>query len=132
MMDRAIRPPKLLGNFRIIIQICDFYGTQLTEGAARRSWQDATESPWVGFVDADIVILPNWLRRCLEELSDVDGVSGIAQPDGDCTVIWRICQPTLRHRPGSAAITGNNVLFSREALTRVPFSRTQNLVRIFA
>jgi cellulose synthase/poly-beta-1,6-N-acetylglucosamine synthase-like glycosyltransferase len=91
-------------------------------GAARRTGQDATESPWVGFVDADIVVPSDWLNRCLEELSDADGVSGIAQPDGDCAVIWRICKPTLRRRPGSAEITGNNVVFSRAALTRVPFS----------
>lgn len=90
-------------------------------GAARRAGQDATQSPWVGFVDADIIVPSNWLRRCLEEFPNVDAVSGIAQPDGDCAVIWRICQPTLRLRPGSAEITGNNVLFSREALNRVQF-----------
>ena len=49
-------------------------------------------------------------------------MSGIAQPDGDCAVIWRICQPTIRQRKGSAEITGNNVLFSHEVLERVPFS----------
>jgi cellulose synthase/poly-beta-1,6-N-acetylglucosamine synthase-like glycosyltransferase len=96
-------------------------------GAARRTGQDATDSPWIGFVDADIVVPPNWLNRCLEELSDVDGVSGIAQPDGDCAVIWRVCQPTIRQRPGSAEITGNNVLFSRDALKRVPFSPNAKL-----
>jgi cellulose synthase/poly-beta-1,6-N-acetylglucosamine synthase-like glycosyltransferase len=96
-------------------------------GAARRSGQDATESPWIGFVDADIVVPSNWLERCFEELSSADGVSGIAQPDGDCAVIWRICQPTIRHRPGSAEITGNNVLFSRDALKRVPFSPNAKL-----
>ena len=96
-------------------------------GAARRSGQDATESPWIGFVDADIVVPSNWLERCFEELSNADGVSGIAQPDGDCAVIWRICQPTIRHRRGSAEITGNNVLFSRDALKRVPFSPNAKL-----
>ena len=121
MMVRGIRLPKLLNNLKNITQICDFYGTQSTVVAARRSGQDATDSPWIGFVDADIVVPSNWLKRCLEELSDLGGVSGIAQPDGDCVVIWRICQPTLRDRPGSAEITGNNVLFFRGALTRVPF-----------
>jgi glycosyltransferase involved in cell wall biosynthesis len=91
-------------------------------GAARRSGQDATDAKWIGFVDSDIVVPSNWLQRCLEELAEVDGVSGIAQPDGDCAVIWRICQPSIRQRPGSAEITGNNVLFSRDALKSVPFS----------
>jgi len=96
-------------------------------GAARRTGQDATDAPWIGFVDADIIVPTNWLSRCLEELSDVDGVSGIAQPDGDCAVIWRLCQPTIRQRSGSAEITGNNVLFSRDALKKFPFSPTARL-----
>ncbi len=96
-------------------------------GAARRTGQDAASSSLVGFVDADIVVPPKWLSRCIDELSDADGVSGIAQPDGDCAVIWRICQPTLRDRPGSAEITGNNVIFSRDALTLVPFSPSAKL-----
>jgi glycosyltransferase involved in cell wall biosynthesis len=91
-------------------------------GAARRYGQDATDSPWVGFVDADIVVPSNWLDRCLMELAELDGVSGIAQPDGDCAVIWRLCKPSIRQRPGSAEITGNNVVFSRSALDRVAFS----------
>lgn len=99
----------------------------LGRGAARRTGQDATDSPWIGFVDADIVVPPNWLNRCISELSETDGVSGIAQPDGDCAVIWRLCQPTIRQRLGSAEITGNNVLFSRETLQRVPFSPVARL-----
>jgi cellulose synthase/poly-beta-1,6-N-acetylglucosamine synthase-like glycosyltransferase len=98
------------------------HGDNRGRGAARRSGQNATQSPWIGFVDADIVVPTYWLSRCLEELSEIDGVSGIAQPDGDCSVIWRICQPTLRSRPGSAEITGNNVLFSQKALNLVPFT----------
>jgi glycosyltransferase involved in cell wall biosynthesis len=96
-------------------------------GAARRYGQESTDSPWVGFVDADIVVPSNWLQRCFEELARFDGVSGIAQPDGDCATIWRICQPTIRKRPGSAEITGNNVLFSRRALEQFPFSPTAKL-----
>jgi glycosyltransferase involved in cell wall biosynthesis len=96
-------------------------------GAARRSGQDAADSLWIGFVDADIVVPRDWLRRCLDALADADAVSGIAQPDGDCAVVWRICSPTLRRRAGSAEITGNNVLFYRDALTRVPFSEVAKL-----
>jgi len=96
-------------------------------GAARRSGQESTQSPLIGFVDADIVVPHDWLQRCSSELSNFDAVSGIALPDGDCAVIWRICEPTLRRRPGSAEITGNNVLFSREALSRVPFASESQL-----
>ncbi len=96
--------------------------TNLGRGAARRTGQDATESPWIGFVDADILVPPTWLARCVEALTDADAVSGIAQPDGDCAVLWRICRATLRDRAGSAEITGNNVVFSRTTLAHVPFS----------
>jgi glycosyltransferase involved in cell wall biosynthesis len=91
-------------------------------GAARHSGQEATHSSLIGFVDADIVVPTDWLERCAGVLSKFDAVSGIALPDGDCAVLWRICEPSLRRRPGSAEITGNNVLFSRHALTRVTFS----------
>jgi glycosyltransferase involved in cell wall biosynthesis len=98
------------------------HGTNRGRGAARRTGQESTDAPAIGFVDADIVVPPVWLQRCSEELSRFDAVSGVALPDGDCAVIWRICEPTLRRRPGSAEITGNNVLFSSEALARVPFA----------
>lgn len=91
-------------------------------GAARHSGQESTQSSLIGFVDADIVVPTDWLERCAAVLSTFDAVSGIALPDGDCAVLWRVCQPSLRRRPGSAEITGNNVLFSRHALARVTFS----------
>jgi hypothetical protein len=98
------------------------HGENRGRGAARRSGQEATQASRIGFVDADITVPPDWLERCLDALVTSDGVSGIAQPDGDCAVIWRMCRPALRRRRGSAEITGNNVLFTREALARVPFS----------
>jgi glycosyltransferase involved in cell wall biosynthesis len=103
------------------------HDTNRGRGAARLTGQQSTHSPLVGFVDADIVVPRQWLERCSTELSRYDAVSGIALPDGDCAVIWRICQPTLRRRPGTAEITGNNVLFTREALVRVPFGAEARL-----
>lgn len=96
-------------------------------GAARRAGQDVSSSPWIGFVDADVVVPSNWLDRCVEGLSSASGVSGIAQPDGDCAALWRISKATLRERLGSAEITGNNLLLSRDALNIVPFSSTARL-----
>jgi len=96
------------------------HATNRGRGAARITGQDASDSPWIAFVDADIVVPHNWLQRCMEELSTASGVSGIAQPDGDCAVIWRLSQATLRERPGSVEITGNNLLLSREVLADGP------------
>jgi glycosyltransferase involved in cell wall biosynthesis len=103
------------------------HGSNRGRGAARRTGQEATRAPLIGFVDADIIVPPDWLERCSTELSKFDAVSGIALPDGDCAVIWRICQPVLRLRPGSAEITGNNVLFTRDALTQIPFAPESKL-----
>jgi glycosyltransferase involved in cell wall biosynthesis len=103
------------------------HDTNRGRGAARLTGQQSTQSPLIGFVDADIVVPSQWLERCSSELARCDAVSGIALPDGDCAVIWRICQPTLRRRPGTAEITGNNVLFTREALVRVPFGADAKL-----
>ena len=101
--------------------------TNRGRGAARRTGQDASDSLWIAFVDADIVVPPNWLQRCMQEMSSASGVSGIAQPDGDCAVLWRLSQATLQERSGSAEITGNNLLLSRDVLNRFPFSPTARL-----
>jgi glycosyltransferase involved in cell wall biosynthesis len=85
------------------------HATNRGRGAARRTGQDASDTPWIAFVDADIVVPPDWLQRCMEEISIASGVSGIAQA-------------TLRERTGSAEITGNNLLLSRDVLNRFPFS----------
>jgi glycosyltransferase involved in cell wall biosynthesis len=99
----------------------------LGRGAARYTGQVDNKLPFIGFVDSDIVVPPDWIERCVSELPKADGVSGIALPDGDCAVVWRLCKPTLRVRAGTSAITGNNVIFSREALNTVPFSSEARL-----
>jgi len=101
--------------------------TNLGRGAARRTGHDATNSPLVAFIDADIEIPPNWVDRCVLELKTCSAVSGLACPDGDCAVIWRIFQPVIRERRGPAAITGNNVMYRAEALRAEPFDAQSRL-----
>jgi len=88
-------------------------------GAARRTGQDASRAGVVGFVDSDIRLPADWLSRTSEALMDADVVSGVAVPDGDVAVIWRIFRPTPRGMAGYWSLTGNNVLFRREALEQV-------------
>jgi GT2 family glycosyltransferase len=52
-----------------------------------------------------------------------DAVSGIAIPDGDCVVVARISGLTPRNRPGSAKLTGNNLLIKKPALEAIPFQK---------
>ena len=96
-------------------------------GAARSTGQAYASTPLIGFVDADIIVPPSWLERCVAALGDADAVSGVAVPDGDCAVVWRIARATVRPRPGSAEITGNNVLFRATTLAKAPYDATSRL-----
>jgi glycosyltransferase involved in cell wall biosynthesis len=88
-------------------------------GAARRTGQDAATTRYVAFVDSDIWIPQDWLKHALDSLSDYDVISGVAVPDGDCAVIWRIFRPIPKGRPPTWALTGSNVIFRKDALDKV-------------
>jgi glycosyltransferase involved in cell wall biosynthesis len=85
-------------------------------GAARRTGQDACRAQKIGFIDSDIRLPDDWLVRAICELETADAVSGVAVPDGDCAVIWRIFGPTPKGMHSYWELTGNNVLFRRSAL----------------
>lgn len=99
----------------------------LGRGAARRTGQNASLAPHIGFVDADIIVPPDWIRLCLEALSGCSAVSGVALPDGDAAVIWRLFDATIRFRVGFTGITGNNVIFNADVLRHEPFSERHTL-----
>ena len=90
--------------------------TNRGRGAARRTGQDACTAPLIGFIDSDILLPVDWLQRVTEALEHADAVSGVAVPDGDCAVIWRIFHPVPKGMTGYWALTGNNVIFRRSAL----------------
>ena len=88
-------------------------------GAARRTGQDNCTAGSIGFVDSDIVLPSDWLMRAKSALKDADAVSGVAVPDGDCAVIWRMFRLTSKGMPGYWELTGNNVMFKRGALEQI-------------
>jgi cellulose synthase/poly-beta-1,6-N-acetylglucosamine synthase-like glycosyltransferase len=88
-------------------------------GAARRTGQNACRAAMIGFIDSDIRLPEDWLIRATSALEDADVVSGVAVPDGDCAVIWRIFGPTPKGMHSYWELTGNNVLFRRSALELV-------------
>ena len=96
-------------------------------GAARRTGQDAALAPLVGYVDADVVVPPDWLQRCIVALQHHSAVSGIATPDGDCVYLARVIKPTARLRRHTSPISGGNVLFEAEALRQVGFAENFRL-----
>jgi GT2 family glycosyltransferase len=93
--------------------------TNLGRGAARRTGQDASSAGTIGFIDSDIRLPSDWLVHVTTALKDADAVSGVAVPDGDCAVIWRIFRPKPKGMLGYWELTGNNVIFRRSALELV-------------
>ena len=98
--------------------------TNQGRGKARISGIRHTKSEFLGFVDADIIIPPNWLQVCVEALSDAGGSGGLAVPDGDVAVIARISGASPRIVRGSRALTGNNFLVRRQILDEFPYPLT--------
>jgi glycosyltransferase involved in cell wall biosynthesis len=103
------------------------HDVNLGRGAARRTGQDAVVARHIAFVDADIIVPPDWLQRCSDALHDFSAVSAVPIPDGDSAVVWRIFGATVRPRVGFSGITGNNVIFDAEVLRRNPFEAKYSL-----
>jgi len=102
-------------------------GQNRGRGAARLAGLEAARGDLIAFVDADIVLQGAWLQSLLDNLPGHSAVSGIAVPDGDCAVIWRMFRPTARIHAGSEQITGNNVLFVGDVIREIGFDATSKL-----
>jgi glycosyltransferase involved in cell wall biosynthesis len=96
-------------------------------GAARAAGLAAATGDLVAFVDADVIIPPDWLRRCLIALGTNAAVGGIAVPDGHTAVLARITGARPRERPGSMPITGANVLFQGSVIRDFGFDPSDRL-----
>ena len=90
-------------------------------GAARQAGLEATRGSYVAFVDADIVLPPDWLARCLEAIADADAVGGVAVPDGDVTYLCRAFGLEPRVVSATTTITGNNGLYRRDIFRHASF-----------
>jgi len=88
-------------------------------GLARLTGILSTNSTYIAMVDSDICLPKNWLSRCLSEISNYQGVGGIAVPDGDSSTISRLFDLKTRATPGSINLTGNNSLFKTEVLKEI-------------
>lgn len=94
-------------------------------GAARAAGVAAAQGDHIAFIDADIVLPPDWLQRCLTELSTADAAGGIAVPDGDATFVYRVCRLVPKVAAQTTAITGNNGLFKRAVFDKVSYNPTK-------
>jgi len=110
---------KKFGNYKIIDEKIN-----IGRGSARQLGASLAAGEYLAFIDSDIELPHNWLQNAMDAISNgADAVSGIAVPDGDCVVIGRISRLEPRRRPGSAKLTGNNLLIRKKVLDAVPFRK---------
>lgn len=72
-------------------------------------------------VDADVILPPVWLSRCLEELATADAVGGTAVPDGDVAYLFARFGLSPRAVPHTTAVTGSNAAYRRDVFDRISF-----------
>jgi glycosyltransferase involved in cell wall biosynthesis len=93
-------------------------------GSARLLGSLEAAGEWLAFIDSDVELPRNWLEETAASLeAGADAVSGIAVPDGDCVVVGRISKLKPKVRPGSAKLTGNNLLIKKLVLDSVTFQQ---------
>lgn len=97
--------------------------TNRGRGAARAAGVAAAKGDYLAFVDADIILPPNWLDNCLNAMTDkVDMCGGIAVPDGDVSLVHRWFNLHPKIAPHSTAVTGSNGLFRRRVFDVIHFN----------
>ena len=93
-------------------------------GSARHLGSLLAVGDYLAFIDSDVELPIDWLEHSVSSIENGnDAVSGIAIPDGDCVVVARISGLSPKIRPGSAKLTGNNLLIRKSTLATVPFRK---------
>jgi len=93
-------------------------------GSARHLGSSLAVGEYLAFIDSDVELPIDWLEKSVSSIENGnDAVSGIAIPDGDCVVVARISGLSPKIRPGSAKLTGNNLLIKKSVLDLVPFRK---------
>jgi glycosyltransferase involved in cell wall biosynthesis len=93
----------------------------LGRGAARATGVRTARGEFIAMVDADIVLPPDWLLRCLAGIAGRDVVSGTAVPGGDVGYLARRFGLEPKVVPSTTPTTGNNALFRRVVFSRVAY-----------
>jgi len=92
-------------------------------GYARYAGVKKSTGNYVAFVDADIILSPNWILRCLKSLKNAQAVGGIAVPDGDVMYVFRKLYLKPKAKKHTTELTGSNSMFKAEILKQIPINR---------
>jgi len=91
-------------------------------GAARANGvKAASNTEFIGFVDADILLPPQWWTTCAKALEGNDAVGGVAVPDGDVSYVYRLLHLQPKVRPHTTTVSGGNGLFRKSVFDKVAF-----------
>jgi len=92
-------------------------------GFARDAGVRVARGRYIATVDADIVLPPDWLSRCLDAMAQADAVGGTAIPDGDVAYLYTRFGLEPRVVGHATQVTGSNAVYRREVFDRVSFDR---------
>lgn len=90
-------------------------------GYARSKGVSVTRGAKIATVDADITLPRDWLTRTRDALVHHDAVGGTAIPDGDVSYLAKRFRFTPRKVGHTAAVTGSNALYRRNAFNKAKF-----------
>lgn len=90
-------------------------------GFSRARGVEVAKGEYIIFVDADIILPKNWISRCMQALSEYDGVGGIAAPDGDVCYVYRIFNLRPKVVAHTTDISGGNGIFKRIVLQSIHY-----------
>jgi glycosyltransferase involved in cell wall biosynthesis len=91
-------------------------------GAARAAGLTAAKGKYIAFVDADILLPKDWLKKCMLHMKTHDACGGTAVPDGDVSFVHRIFGLKPKVTAHSTTVTGSNGLFKRSVFDLVFFN----------
>jgi glycosyltransferase involved in cell wall biosynthesis len=91
-------------------------------GAARATGVGAATGTYFAFIDADIVLPPDWYAQCASHMDRYDAVSGTAVPDGDASLVHRLCTLKPKVADQTTTVTGSNGFFKRAVFEKVSYN----------
>ena len=100
------------------IQLVDFKENR-GRGFARYEGIKKSKGDYIVFVDADITLPKNWLRKVIPYIEQFDAVGGIAIPDGDSTYISQNFCLEPKPLPHTCGITGSNSIYKRSIFNKI-------------